>query len=169
MSLNALPAESAETHCGVYVQAKVKAPLKITYDTLRNLRSEEPDGSKIISSSETECVVEEIFDKLPVIGQAVCVYKETYEGPNRVAFKMIRSDKLKAFEGEWTLTEADGGKSTIVKLHSFVDVGLKIPFAKQMTQMASTGEVKHHVDNLKHRAEKHVEKQLASEGARRPL
>lgn len=165
---NPLAVQANEAHHGVNVQAKVHAPIKVTYEALRNLLVEDPDGTKILSSNEHECVVEEIFDKLPVIGQAVCVYKETYDAPNKVAFKMIRSDKLKAFEGEWTLTEIENGKATLVKLHSYVDTGLKIPFAKQMTQMASSGEVKQHLEVLKKQAEL-KEKKLAAGRAQNSL
>lgn len=168
LASNALPAVAGEHHHGVTAQAKVHAPLKVTYDALRNLRVDEPDGTRIISSNEHECVVEEIFEKLPVIGTATCVYKETYEAPFKVAFKMIRSDKLKAFEGEWTLTEVDNGKATLVKLQSYVDTGLKIPFAHQMTAAASHGEVKEHVEVLKKHAEQR-ERKLAADSARRPL
>lgn len=156
LASNALPVEAGDhkgEHHGVVVQTKVHAPLKVTYDALRNLRTDEPDGTRIISSNDGECVVEEIFEKLPVIGTTTCVYKETYEAPNKVAFKMIRSDKLKAFEGEWTLTEVDNGKATLVKLQSYVDTGLKIPFAKQLTAATSHGEVKDHVETLKRHAE----------------
>lgn len=167
MGLNALPVDAAEHH-GVSHQIKVHAPIKVTYDALRNLRAAEPDGTKVISSNETETIVEETFEKLPVIGQAVCVYKETYQSPHKVSYKMIRSDKLKAFEGEWTLTEVDDGKATMVKLNSFVDTGLKVPFAKQITQMASSGEVKEHVETLKKYAEQQ-DKKLATGSAHRPL
>lgn len=175
LASNALPAIAGEhkgehrvEHHGTIVQTKVQAPLKITFDALKNLRNDDPDGTRILSSNENECVVEEIFDKLPVIGTATCVYKETYEAPNRVAFKMIRSDKLKAFEGEWTLTEVDNGKATLVKLQSYVDTGLKIPFAKQMTAAASHGEVKQHVETLKKHAELR-ERKIAADPSRHSL
>lgn len=170
LAANALPAIASDhkEHHGAIAQMKVHAPLKVTYDALKNLRNDEPDGTRVISSNENECVVEEIFDKLPVIGSATCVYKETYEAPNKVAFKMIRSDKLKAFEGEWTLTEVDNGKATLVKLQSYVDTGLKIPFAKQMTAAASHGELKQHVECLKRHAESR-ERKIAADPSRRPL
>jgi hypothetical protein len=103
----------------------------------------------MLSSTANENVVEEVFDGLPVIGKATCVYKETFEAPSKMSFKMIRSDKLKTFEGEWNFQPVDNGTHTLVKLRTNLDTGLKVPFAKQITDMATTNELKEQIADLK--------------------
>lgn len=145
--------KTAAEKIGVIAEAKVMAPPELAFQSVRAMREEDPSGCKVLSSSPEECVVEEIFDGLPVIGNAVCVYKETYEPSKTIGFKMIRSDKLKAFEGEWTFEPTDDGRHTLVRLRSYIDAGLKIPFAKQLTQMAGSSEVKRQLADLKQSAE----------------
>ena len=148
----ALAEKPAETR-GATVEAKVMAPPQITYQALRSMRDEDPSGCRVLSATNDESVIEEIFDGLPLIGKAVCVYRETYEPGKKVSFKMIRSDKLKAFEGAWTLEATDNDKHTLVKLRSYIDTGLKVPLAGQLTQMASTNELRQQLADLKKSAE----------------
>lgn len=157
-------AEKETAQKGVSADATVLASPEITYKALRSMRDEDPSGCRVLSSSENESVVEEVFDGLPVIGKAVCVYRETYEPQKRISFKMIRSDKLKAFEGEWTLQAVDNGTHTQVRLQSYIDSGIKVPFAKQITEMANSGEIKQQVADLKKSAE-HKQKQVAAKNS----
>ncbi len=147
-------AENISDHAGgATAEVKVMATPEIAYEAIRALREGPSEGCKVLSTCAEESIVEEIFDELPIIGKATCVYRETYEPSKMVRFKMIRSDKLKAFEGEWTLTSVDDGQHTMVKLRSYIDTGLKVPFAKQITQAASTSELKEHVAEVKKAAE----------------
>lgn len=146
-------AEKNQKKIGVIAEAIVMAPPELAFQSVRAMRDEDPSGCKVLSSSQNECVVEEVFDGLPVIGNAVCVYKETYEPSKTIGFKMIRSDKLKAFEGEWTFEPTDQGQHTLVRLRSYIDTGLKIPFVKQLTHIAGTSEVKRQLADLKQSAE----------------
>jgi hypothetical protein len=157
-------AEKEAAPKGVSADAKVLASPEITYKALRSMRDEDPSGCRVLSSNENESIIEEEFDGLPVIGKAICVYRETYEPQKKVSFKMIRSDKLKAFEGEWTLQSVDNGSHTLVRLQSYIDSGIKVPFAKQITEMANSGEIKQQVADLKKSAEQ-KQKQFAAKSS----
>lgn len=146
--------EKVKENIGVIAEAKVMATPKIAFESVRAMRAEDPSGCKVLSASENESVVEELFDGLPVIGDAICVYQETYEPLKSISFHMIRSNKLKAFEGEWTFEPADEGRHTLVKLRTYIDTGLKIPLVKQLTHMAGSCEVKRQVAQLKCSAER---------------
>lgn len=152
--LVALPAiaEFEEKDRGVSAEMKIMVPPEVTYAAAKASRDESDEDCKIISSTAAACVIEELFDGLPVIGNAKCLYRESYE-PLKISYKMISSDKLKAFEGEWTFTPADDGQSTIVKLRSYIDTGLRIPFARKLTDMGTSSEVKQHLSELKKSAE----------------
>ena len=149
-----------EIERGVSAELVIMSPPEVTLEALRASRQEDPEGIRIISSNANECVIEEQFDGLPIIGKTSCVYRETYD-PQHVTYKMISSDKLKAFEGEWTISPTNDGQHSLVKLRSYIDTGLKIPFARRITDMASANEVKHHLSELKRSAEERVKRVLA--------
>ncbi len=140
--------QKTETKRGVLAQGTIMLPPKLVYEALRSMRDVDPSGCRVISSNESESIVEETFDDLPIIGKAVCVYRETYD-PLRVNFKMISSDKLKAFEGEWTLKPINNGSHTLVSLRSYIETGLRLPFVKKITEMASSKEAKDHIEYLR--------------------
>ncbi len=153
-NLGLAAATSAATEkSGACVECKILATPDVAYQALRSMREESPEGCKVLSTGPCESVIEEIFDGLPIIGQATCVYKETYEPSKTVHFQMIRSDKLKAFEGDWTFEACDNGQHTMARLRSFIDTGLKVPFAKQLTQAASSNELKLQLAEVKKSAE----------------
>ncbi|MBX9688910.1 MAG: hypothetical protein K2X27_19535 [Candidatus Obscuribacterales bacterium] len=154
-------AGSCSGHKGVSVELTVMAPPEIAFGMVKEMRQEDPSGCKVLSSNDTESLVEETFDGLPIIGKATCVYKETYSPISTVSFNLVRSDKLKAFEGEWTFDPIDDGQHTRVKLRSYIDTGLKIPFARQITDAASTCEVKEQIADLKKFAESKHQKMIA--------
>ena len=143
-------AEKVPGSLGAKVEATVMAPPEIVFAALRSIRDGDDSGScRMLSSTVNENVVEEVFDGLPVIGKATCVYKETFEAPSKMSFKMIRSDKLKTFEGEWNFQPVDNGTHTSVKLRTNLDTGLKVPFAKQITDIATSNELKEQIADLK--------------------
>lgn len=152
-------AEKQADKRGARVSSLVMASPLVTYAALRAMRDEDPSGCKVLSSGGGESVIEEVFDGLPLIGQATCVYRETYDPPKTVSFKMIRSEKLKAFEGEWTLQPVDDGRHTMVNLRSYIDTGLNVPFARKITDMAGTNELKQQIADLKKSAELKQKKQ----------
>jgi hypothetical protein len=167
-SAGAAPLEKRVEKNGACVEAKVMASPALTYEALRAMRDVDPEGCRVLSTSERESVVEEVFDGLPLIGQATCVYRETYEPGRKLSFKMIRSDRLKAFEGEWTLQPIDKGEHTLVNLRSYIDTGIKVPFARQLTDRASAGELKEQLADLKKAAEL-KQKNLAEQKSKKTI
>lgn len=161
--LQAAIAEKASAKNGVEVDGKIMATPKVAFAALRSLRDDPSSTCKILSSTADSSVVQEIFDGLPIIGSATCVYREVYDCPKSIKFKMIRSDKLKAFEGEWLLEAVDRGEHTHVKLRTYIDTGLKVPFAHQITAATSKSELKEQIGELKQVAES-KQKELAAQG-----
>lgn len=137
---------------GVTVSVVVKAHPQIAYQAIRNLRNED-DSCKVISTNSSSAIVEESFDELPMIGKAKCIYEEKYVSSTRIDYQMKSSDKFKAFEGCWTLTPQKNGEETLVQLRSYVDTGLKIPFARQITNTSTTSEIKQKLADVKKSAE----------------
>src|SRR5579883_591468 len=106
------PANCAEENPapGVRAAVLVQAEPRLVYEAIRHQRQGDAGRGKELSRSEDRIVVEEEMNR-PVLGHVSCVYEEVYT-PKRIEYKMIKSDKFKAFEGAWTLTPEEGGKET---------------------------------------------------------
>ena len=156
LGMNACLAEDkvAPSVCKVVINASPA----VVYDVIRSLRETMGKNVKELSKTSEQTMVEETFHVLPVIGKAICVYKETYVPDKQVAYKLVRSDRFKAFEGKWTITRCNTGKTELA-LSSYVDTGINhIPFAKQITRMETKKGIKKRLAAVKKIAEK---KQIA--------
>lgn len=137
----------------------INASPRIVYDVIRNLRNTmHKKQVRELSKTKNHTMIEETFHVLPVIGKAVCVYKETYVPGKQISYHMVRSERFKAFEGKWLITKCSTGK-TQLSLSSYVDAGMShIPFAKQITRMETKKGIKKRLASVKKIAEK---KQIA--------
>lgn len=154
------PSAMAEDGCQKSVSSNhessltVNAPSNLVYRAIVNLKEDEGDDVKALSRKGNECLVEEIFSDLPMIGKAKCIYKETYTPGKRIEYKMVESDKFKTFEGCWRLTPSADGEKTTVSLSSVVEIDTCMPFAKQIAAMQTKKEVKERLTTLKKVCEK---------------
>lgn len=138
---------------GVRAKIIVRNTPTAVYQAIRGLRQSDPSDVRVISSSEGADVLEERFDSLPIIGQARCVYKEQYFPPKRIDYHMIESDHFKAFEGSWVINPITDGSGTEVELSSFIDTGLPIPFARQITNVQTMKDIRARLELVKRAAE----------------
>jgi hypothetical protein len=136
---------------GVSAQINIMAQPALIYENIKSLGK--TDGSvKVLETNPEHSVLEETFKGLPIIGDAVCVYEERYDQNRRIDYHLLRSDKFKAFEGGWELAPAPDG-STLVKLRHYTDTGLRIPFARQITDGATMKDIQKRLSVLKQQAE----------------
>lgn len=127
----------------VAVSVLVNAKPNVVWEAIRGQRKAEPDHRKLLSYENNEAVLEENFGELPVIGAASCIYKECeVELNKRIDYMLVKSDTFKLFQGSWTLTPSEDGSKTMVSLTSVSDPGLRIPFWKELTKMATVKHVK---------------------------
>lgn len=156
----AVPSATAEDDCQKSVSSNhessvtVNARTDLVYRTIVNLKEDEGDDVKAISRKGNECLVEETFTDLPMIGKAKCIYKETYTPGKRIEYKMVESDKFKTFEGCWRLSPSADGEKTTVSLSSVVELDTCMPFARQIAAMQTKKEVKERLSSLKKVCEK---------------
>lgn len=136
--LSSLPVQAATTEIRESCSASmvVNAPLQTVWDALRTERTNDPKHRRVISASGGDFVVEETFEHLPVVGDAVCTYKEHEIPMSKLQYQMISSDKLKTFEGVWELSPA-GNNQTNLKLSSRTDTGIDMPFSRNITRNAT--------------------------------
>lgn len=144
----------------VSAKIEVHACAETVIDAIHHLRQDEPLGVKMLSHSGHESTIEETFEGLPIVGRAKCVYKEEYS-PHRVDFHMVESDKLKAFDGWWKLTPISTD-ITEVELATGVDTGLRVPFARQITNASTLRSIHKQLEDMKRSAESRQQASLKS-------
>jgi hypothetical protein len=136
----------------VFSSVMVSASPETVYDAIKMQRQVDP-ARKLVSYTGAEAVIDENFSGLPVIGNAKCLYKEVESSPGRVEYYLVKSDKFKRFEGCWTLTPVDGGRKTELKLSSYLETGVHVPFARQITNCSIRKDVLRRLGRVKVMAE----------------
>ncbi|CAN5163648.1 hypothetical protein BH10CYA1_BH10CYA1_58010 [soil metagenome] len=149
-SFGSLPAAFAESNTDAMVSNStiINAPVKAVWEAMRTLRRNDPAHRKVLSSSGGDYVVEEKFDGIPILGQAVCTYKEHEVPMQRLEYSLIKSDKLKAFDGEWELSPTADGKTNL-KLSSRTDAGICVPFANRITRNRTAKSIAKRLDQVR--------------------
>ncbi len=123
------------------------------FQAIKQSRYQEPDRRKVVSSDSNSAVLEEWFKGLPIIGDATCRYIETEKHNQRIDYKILSSDKFKAFDGAWELEPINEGRATKLKLSSYVEPNLKVPFAKQLAAHNTRRDIKRRLTNIKQSVE----------------
>ncbi|HIA54914.1 MAG TPA: hypothetical protein EYN91_23000 [Candidatus Melainabacteria bacterium] len=138
---------------GVTDHITVQAEPRIVYECIRELRYKPGSNVKELRATDHEATLEEHFTDLPIVKTAKCTYVEKYTCDKEVAYKMVSSDKFKAFEGKWELNQLPGEKATDVSLQSFVLLDLPVPFLRQLTNTQTIKGVKERLAEVKKLAE----------------
>jgi hypothetical protein len=138
---------------GVSATVVVDAPPVRCWDTIIAQRTAEPDKRKIISQDGDKTVMKENYDNLPVIGDAYLEYEEIATPHTTLVARLVKSDKFKAFDSKWTLTPTADGKGTTISLYTYLNTGLWIPFAQQITNRQTRQDIKERLENIKKLAE----------------
>lgn len=106
----------------------IKAPPEVVWSAILDVpESDDMAYSKQLERKGNVAIIEEKYVKLPIIGDAIAVIKQTEDPYKRIDYELVRSDKFKALEGTWVLTPMDNGKHTLVELSSYTDAGVPIP------------------------------------------
>jgi hypothetical protein len=161
------PAQASDLHPNSVSELEIiDAPLSAVWDAIKFQRTSEPQARRVISASNgtghnNQYVVEETFSKLPVIGEVVCRYVENEISNRKLQYKLVSSSKFKAFEGEWELNPLASGQ-TSVRLTSYVDTGLKLPFAGRITRDNTRKTVLARLERVEELAESATRNKIAS-------
>jgi hypothetical protein len=143
--------------CAAYANADIKgvssstvinAPKETVWKVLTSVGNFD---DKLQSKNGNEAVVEQKFKSLPMLSAITILVKAKATPEERLDFDMIKCDRLKAFSGNYKLTEADKEK-TKVHLTMYVDPGLPVP--RFLVNKFIEGKVKSRLRRLKNLVEK---------------
>lgn len=131
----------------------INAPEKFVFEAVQKQRNNEQAHRKQISAEGDNFRIDEKMEGVAIYGKVHCIWEEKEIKPHRIDYKLIESDKFKAGFGSWIMTPSADGKSTHLEFQSFLDTGLKVPFAGEITKMAAHSDAKTRLERIKKLAE----------------
>ncbi len=141
----------------------VNAPPKIVYEAICQYRNCPSAHRKQLSTSPDGGTVKENMQGVAVLGNVQVIWKEIGIPYTHVDYSMISSDKFTTAFGSWTITPANGGKSTNLELQAFIKADVNIPFAAEITRSNTTKDVRGRLATIKQTAEAMVSKAAVSQ------
>lgn len=140
----------------------IKAPPSVVWKAIHTERNTDPDiaYSKILESTGDTLLLEQKFLHIPILGTVIAVTKQTEHLDQRIDYRLVRSDKLKALEGSWELTPVKGGRNTMLQLRSRLDIG--VPFSAVFVKGATQKKLERRIANVKCLAEREQERNGSS-------
>jgi hypothetical protein len=151
----AVSAMDAGPHGNHRIKAKIliKASPRVVWETVHAERAHDPDieYSRVLEQGHNQCLLEQKFCLLPIIGSAVCVMKNVEVPLKRIDYSMIHSDHFKAMDGSWILTSAAEEGFTYLELSTYSDPGLPVP--RQFIEAFTAKKLQKRLTNVKRMAE----------------
>lgn len=132
---------------------EINAPEKFVFEAVQKQRNNETSHRKQISGEGDTFRIDEKMEGVAIYGKVHCIWEEKEIKPHRIDYKLIESDKFKSGFGSWIITPSADGKSTNLEFQSFLDTGLKVPFAGEITKMAAHSDAKSRLERIKRLAE----------------
>jgi len=115
-------------------------------------REKDPDlsYSRVLQQKGNRVLLEQKFNSIPVIGEAVCLMVQEETPLKRIDYKLVKSDKFKDMSGSWILTELPDG-STQLELFSLLDTGL--PYSQGIINNVLQDKINKRLNRVKNAAE----------------
>ncbi len=137
----------------------INAPEKFVFEAVQKQRNNEVAHRKLISSEGDTFRIDEKMEGVAIYGKVHCIWEEKEIKPHRIDYKLVESDKFKSGFGSWIMTPSPDGKATHLEFLSFLDTGLKVPFAGEITKMAAHNDAKDRLGRIKKLAEEEARKE----------
>ncbi|HEY9785076.1 MAG TPA: hypothetical protein V6D17_06715 [Candidatus Obscuribacterales bacterium] len=137
---------------GVSARVQIKAPARTVWDAVHCEREKDPDlsYSRVLQQKGNRVLLEQKFNSIPVIGEAVCLMVQEETPLKRIDYKLVKSDKFKDMSGSWILTEMPDG-STQLELFSLLDTGL--PYSQGIINNVLQDKINKRLNRVKNAAE----------------
>lgn len=159
------PASRAETSremTGVVSKVLVKASPEEVFDAIRRYRHSDAKMRTVVKEEKEKAIIDEKFKGLPILGDVECQYEEIEVPYTRVEFHLVKSEKLKVFEGSWIVTGMNDNKESLVRITSYLDTFIQCPGKDFLTHMSVHSDLHRRLDFVKKVAEAEEAKTEAS-------
>ncbi len=151
---SAIAADNSPGKAQAAASILIEASPKLVWKAVHTERQQDPDiaYSKVLQDcGNNTTLLEQKFVNIPVFGSVTAVTRQVEELDHRIDYSLVRSNKFKALDGSWELTAVNGGKETVLRLHSSLDLG--IPFSSILIKGATQKKLERRLAHVKHLAE----------------
>jgi hypothetical protein len=131
---------------------KIDASPQAVFAAIQGYRTSSLYHRKLISYDGTSALVDEQLQGVPVLGSVHCTWVEKEVPYQRIDYKMVQSDKFVSGSGSYVILPGSADSVTL-ELSSELDSGCKIPFAKEIGQMAAHKDMKSRLLQIKRMSE----------------
>jgi uncharacterized protein YndB with AHSA1/START domain len=132
---------------------EITAPPQTVFEAIRKQRNASEQHRSKVSFDGTKAVIDEKMEGVAIYGKVHCVWEETEHPFTRIDYHLVESDHFKSGFGSWILTPTNEGKGTSLEYDCFLDSGLIVPFAGEITKMAAKKDAKVRLEHIKSVAE----------------
>ncbi|PWU00065.1 MAG: hypothetical protein C5B53_04600 [Candidatus Melainabacteria bacterium] len=146
-------AEAGKPAKPLSASVEIAAPPEAVFEAIQKTRDSTLMHRKLLSYDGKVAKIKENLEDVPIYGKVECIWEETETPFERIEYKMLSSDKFKSGSGTWILTPSADHKSTNLELQSFLDTGLHVPFAGEITKMGAAKDNKVRLKRIKEVAE----------------
>ncbi len=147
----------AENHKTVTAKIEIQAPPEAVFDAIRQERNDQSLHRKLESYDGKTAIIKEHLENVAIYGQVDCLWQESEEPYKRIDYKLLNSNKFKEAFGHYDLVAEHNGKSTLLEMESYIDAGLCIPFAAEMTRLNAAKDARVRLERIKKAAEAKAE------------
>jgi hypothetical protein len=153
LALFANQASLAKTQKPISSTIQINASPEAVFDAIQKLRDCAEMHRKLMSYDGKVATIKENLEGVPIYGKVECMWQEKETSCERIDYTMLSSTKFKSGFGSWILTPSADKRSTKLELQSFLDSGLRIPFAGEITKMGAVKDAKVRLQHIKDAAE----------------
>jgi hypothetical protein len=146
-------AEAAKRQKPLVASIQIKAPPEAVFKAIQMMRQSQAMHRKLLSYDGKVAKIKENLEGVPIYGSVECVWEELEIPFERINYKMVSSDKFKSGSGCWLIMPTSDKTMTTLELDSFLDTGLHIPFASELTKMSAAKDNKVRLEHIKDIAE----------------
>lgn len=162
--INYQPSQAADSggHARCTADILINATPKVVWQAVHEERNQDPElaYSHVLSCGGHMQMLEQKFIDIPLLGSATAVTRQNEEPYRRIDYSLISSDKFKQLDGSWELTPVSGGRATILRLSSHLDIG--VPFSGLFIRNATQRKINSRIANVKRLAEQEQSRLAAS-------
>jgi hypothetical protein len=143
----------AKTDVRLRSSVLIKAKPNLVWLCIHEQRTGYPEleYAKVLAHDDITTILEQRFN-VALLGKATCTIVDTDRPPNRIDYKLLKSDMFSVMDGSWIMTPAPDNQSTRLELYCHAGVLKQVPriFLKIGTALS----LKRHLEAVKRLAEK---------------
>jgi hypothetical protein len=143
----------AKSSSSLTERIQIDATSELVFDSIRKYRTCELHHRHLVSSEGNHALIEENLQDVPLYGTVRCLWLEEEIPYKRIDYKMVKSDKFSSASGSYIILPSQASGSVTLELDSQFEIGLHLPFAREISQAAARKDMRTRLELIKNLSE----------------